>query len=67
MNELKPFEKICFCLFTLIFILSYPLYLKAKAQSSAVDEDEKFDYPNRIYQINSELINIITFATLYLM
>lgn len=49
MNKSKFFEKICFCLFVMIFILSYPLYLKAKDQASAVDEDDIFDLPDRIY------------------
>ena len=49
MNESKFFEKICFCLFAMIFILSYPLYLKAKHQTSQVDEDDILDQPDRIY------------------
>ena len=49
MNKSKFFEKICFSLFAMIFILSYPLYLKAKHQASQVDEDDIFDLPYRIY------------------
>lgn len=49
MNKSKFLEKIGFCLFVMIFILSYPLYLKAKNQASAVDEADIFDLPGRIY------------------
>ena len=49
MNKSKLFEKICFGLFVLIFILSYPLYLKAKSQSQSFSVDEIFDLPDRIY------------------
>lgn len=49
MNKAKFFEKIGICLFVLIFILSYPLYVKAKGQAAAVDEDDIFDLPGRIY------------------
>ena len=49
MNKSKFFDKTYFCLFVMIFILSYPLYLRAKDQASAVDEEDVFDLPNRIY------------------
>lgn len=49
MNKAKFFEKICFCLFVMIFILSYPLYFKAKNQAQSVDENDIFDLPGRIY------------------
>ena len=52
MNNTKFLEKIYFCLFVLIFIISYPLYLKAKDQILAANENDTFDLPGRIYYNN---------------
>ena len=38
----KAFDKICFCLFTVFFIATYPWYKKAKYEMNNISEDEIF-------------------------
>lgn len=37
----KAFDKTCFCLFLVFFILTYPLYKKAKMEIDAAASDKK--------------------------